>query len=284
MHQATKVLAIVLCATSPVAMGADSDTKRIRAEIITKADSLFGAHYTQRAGKPLRTFDKHGESGPVDDAVIYWFNNTYVVRLVFATDGSLARLELFPEALRYSILWTSETEDTVTLGPPGEMRWLMAVAGQLRATGDPVSVYQPPDGCFQSSQNLYCIDRYELAKVSFDCREDYRVQPSQISLKEITIAYKQSVIGIVAELKAVSWPQAKQVRVGPLWYQIFKEPDSRLEKPFATTKSFAEHRTKYESWFDKLAVGSKVSLMTFGCAGNETVCDAISAPAAPPKH
>jgi len=279
MHQATKALAILLCATSTIAMAADSDTKRIRAENIAKADSLFREHYTQRTGKPLRTFDKHGESGL---AVIYWFNNTYVVRLVFATDGSLARLEPFPEALLYSNLWTTEMEDTLTLGPPGAMRRLMAVASRLRPTGAPVSVSEAPDGCFQSSHNLYCVDRYELAKVSFDCRD--RVQPPQISLQEITIAYKQSVIGVVAELKAVSWPQGKQVRVGPLWYQIFKEPDSRLEKPFATTKSFGDHRTKYQSWFDKLAVGSKVSLMTFGCAGNEIVCDAISAPATPPKH
>lgn len=261
MHRATKVLAIVLFGTSMVAIAGDSDAKRIRAEIVTKADSLFRQHYTPRADKPLRTFDKDRESRPAD-AVIYWFNATYVVRLVFATDGSLARVELFPEALLYSDSWTS-VPDAVELAQ-GEMRWVIAVVSQLRPTGDPVSLHQPPDACFQSGPNLYCHGSYELANVSMYCREDYRVQTvPQISLRSVTIAYKQPVIGVVSELKAVSGNE-HQLMVGPLWYRIYKGRDETL--------------------FDTAAVGSMVSLTTFGCAGNELTCDAVPAPATLPKE
>ncbi len=243
-----------------VAMAGDSDAQRIREEIVTKADSLFRGHYSPRADKPLRTFDKDRESRPAD-AVIYWFNAIYVVRLVFATDGSLVRVELFPEAMLYGDSWTS-VPDTVELGP-GEMRWVIAVASQLRPMGDPVSPYQPPGLCFQSGQNLYCSDSYELAKVSTYRREDYRVQPPPISLKEVTIAYKQPVIGVVSELKAVSGNE-HQFMVGSLWYRIYRALDQSL--------------------FDTLAVGSMVNLTAFGCAGNELACDVFSAPATPPKH
>ena len=81
--------------------------------------------------------------------------------------------------------------------------------------GDPVSPYQPSGLCFQFGQNLYCSDSYELAKVSTYRREDYRVRPPRISLREVTIAYKQQVIGLVSEVKAASW-NADQVMVGPL--------------------------------------------------------------------
>lgn len=241
MYRTTNVLAIVLFSTSIVAIAGDSDAKRIRAEIVTKTDSLFRQHYTPRADTPLRTFDKDRESRPAD-AVIYWFNTTYAVRLVFATDGSLVRVELFPEALLYSDSWTS-VPDTVELGP-GEMRRVIAVANQLRPTGDPVSLHQPPDACFQSGPNLYCGDSYESAQVSIYCREDYRVPPPQISLRQVTIAYKQPLIGVVSELKEVSGNE-HQFMVGSLWYRLYKERDQSL--------------------FDTVAVGSMVSLTAFGC-------------------
>ncbi len=258
MDRPASVLALVLLGSSMVAMAGDSDAKP-RAAIVTKADSLFRQHYTPRADKPLRTFDKDRESRPAD-AVIYWFNQSYVVRLVFATDGSLVRVELFPEALLYSDSWRS-VPDTVELGP-GEGRLLIALASQLRPTGDPVSLHQPPDACFQSGGNLYCTDSYELANVSTYCHEDYRVQPPQISMRDVSIAYKQPVIGVVSELKAVS-ANEYQFMVGPIWYRIYRAFDQSL--------------------FDTLAVGSTVNLTTLGCAGNELACDAFSAPGAA-KH
>jgi hypothetical protein len=259
MYRATNVLAIVLFGSSMVAMAGDSDARRIRAENVAKADSLFGQHYTPHVDRPLLTFDKDRESRPAD-AVIYWFNTNYIVRVVFATDGSVGRVELFPVALLYTDSSRS-VPDTVELGP-GEMRWLLAVARQLRAMGDSVSLHQPAHLCFQSGQNLYCTDRYELAEVNTYRREDFRVQPSQTSLRDVTIAYKQPVIGVISQLKAVSGNEL-QLMVGSLWYRIYKERDQSL--------------------FDTAAVGSMVSLTAFGCAGNELVCSAVSATATP-KH
>ena len=115
---------------------------------------LFSESNTHPVPISRCTFDKDRESRPAD-ALIYWFNATYVVRMVFATDGSLAPVELFPETLLYSNSRTS-VPDTVEPGP-GEIRLLIAVASQLRPTGDPVWLHQPPEGCFQSGQNLYAL-------------------------------------------------------------------------------------------------------------------------------
>src|SRR5215472_15440080 len=146
MYRTTSVLALILLGSSMVATAGDSDANRVRAGIVTKADSLFRQRYTPSADKPLRAFDPGRESRPAD-AVIYWFNTNYVARLVFATDGSLARVELLPEALLYSDSWTN-VPDTVELGP-GELEWIIAVARQLRPIGDP----DPFRGCAQSGGN-----------------------------------------------------------------------------------------------------------------------------------
>jgi len=213
------------------------------------------------ADKPLVTFDKDRELGP-SDAVIYWFNANYVVRLIFATDGSLVRVELLPEALLHADSWTS-VPDAVELGL-GEMQWLIDTASQLRPTGDPVSIHQPPDACFQSGPNLYCGDSYELAAISKYCREHYRDEPSpQISPRAVTIAFKQSVSGIVSNMKVVSADE-HQLKIGPLWYRILKQRDQPL--------------------FITAAVGSIVSLTTFGCTGNELTCDAFPPPFTSPTH
>jgi hypothetical protein len=186
MYRAKNFLALVLLSSSMVAIAGDS-AAQLKAAIVVKADTLFKQRYTPAADKPLQTFNPGRESRPAD-AVIYWFNTNYVARLVFATDGSLARLELLPEALLYSDSWAN-VPDTVALGP-GEMQWVIAIASQLRPMGDRVSHDQPPGLCFQSSQNLYCTDSYELAQISTYHREDFRVQPPQISLRQVTIAYK----------------------------------------------------------------------------------------------
>jgi len=105
---------------------------------------------------------------------------------------------------------------------------------------------EPPDACFQSGPNLYCGDSYELAAVGKYCREHSRDEPSpQVSLRSATIFYKQSVIGIVSEIKAVSADE-HQLKIGPLWYRILKQ----LDQPLFVTAT----------------VGSTVHLTTFGCA------------------
>jgi hypothetical protein len=257
MYRARRIVAIVLFCMSLTAMAQDSGPERHKAEIVTRADSLFRQRYRPPRDKPLVTFDKDRQLGP-PDAVIYWFNANYVVRLILATDGSLARVELLPEALLHADSWTS-VSDAVELGR-GEMQWLIDTAGQLRATGDRVSIHQPPDACFQSGQNLYCGDSYELAAVS----KYYRDEPTpQVSLRAATIAYKQSVSGIVSDIKAASADE-HQLKIGLLWYRILKQRDQPL--------------------FVTATVGSTVRLTTFGCAGNELTCDAFPPPFASPTH
>src|SRR6516165_11269542 len=113
MYRAKNFLALVLLSSSMVAIAGDS-AAQLKAAIVVKADTLFKQRYTPAADKPLQTFNPGRESRPAD-AVIYWFNTNYVARLVFATDGSLARLELLPEALLYSDSWAN-VPDTVALG------------------------------------------------------------------------------------------------------------------------------------------------------------------------
>src|SRR6266567_4080854 len=136
---------------------------------------------------------------------IYWFDASYVVRLLFATDGSLARVELLPEALLYNDSWTS-VPDAVELGQ-GEVQVFINTVSQLRPTGDPVEVHEPPDACFQSGANLYCHDRYQEAIVNQYCRDQYRPdkeRSARLSPKSVTIGYKQSLRGTISELKALS--------------------------------------------------------------------------------
>jgi hypothetical protein len=251
MHRAKRIVAVVLFGVSLTAMAQDSGAERHKAEIVTRADSLFRDRYSPREDKSLLTFNKDRESGS-PDAVVYRFNANYVVRLILSTDGSVARVELLPEALLYADSWTS-VPDAVELGR-GEMRWLIDTSSQLRPTGDPVLTHQPPESCFQSGPNLYCGDTYELAAVSKYCREQYyRDDPSpQSSLKAASIAYKQSMTGIVSDIKVVSADE-HQLKIGTLWYRI-----SKSQPLFATA-----------------TVGSTVHLTTFGCAGNELTCDAF---------
>ncbi len=252
---------MVLIGTLLVAKARDSRAEQRKAEIVRKADSLFPQRHRPPVDKTPVTFDPNRESRAAD-AVVYWANSTYVVRLVFADDGSLARVELFPEPLLYNDSWTS-VPDTVEL-QQGEVRWLLTEARLLQPTGDPVSVHQPPDGCFQSGPNLYCGDTYELANVRTYCREGYRVMPiPPVSLREVTIAYKQSVAGIVSETKGISGSE-RHLKVGAIWYRLLKDRDPQL---FATAE-----------------VGSMVTLTSFGCAGNELTCNAFPASTTPPKH
>jgi hypothetical protein len=233
MYGATRIVAILLFSISLTAMAVTSDAERHKAGIVAQADLLFPYPYSSPADKPLITFDKDRESGPRDSAV-YWFNSNYVVRLIFAFDGSLARVELLPEALLHSDSWTS-VPDPVELGR-GEMQQLIDSANRLRSMGDLVSIHNPPDACFQSGPNLYCGDSYELASVSTYCHYGEPLP----HVKAVTIVYKQSVSGSLANIKTVS-PNQQDLQIGSLWYRILKKQEER----FAAT------------------VGSMVTLTTF---------------------
>src|SRR5579864_1740298 len=132
---ARSILCGVVIATS-VAAAQNAVVERDKAEIVAKADSLFRQRYSPLRTAPLSN-DRERESSPPDGA-IYWFDTSYIVRLIFATDGSLARVEVLPEALLYSDSWTS-VKDTVELGQ-GELQWFIKNVSQLRPTGDPVEV------------------------------------------------------------------------------------------------------------------------------------------------
>lgn len=258
MCRAVTVLAIALCATSTLAIAPASDAKQRRAEIVAKADSLFKQQYAPRADMRPRMFDKGRESQPAD-TVTYWFNTNYVVRLVFASEGSLARIEFLPEAQLYGDSWT-RVPDTVELGPE-ELPRIIAIASQLRPIGDPASSDERPDFCSWTGSVGYCRNSYQSAEVS--SVRDNRVQPGQTSLMQVTIAYKQSVVGAVSEIKAVS-ENEQRLRVGPTWYGVYKDSAQAL--------------------LDATAVGSIVRLTSIGCAGNELTCHAFLASATPPEH
>jgi hypothetical protein len=248
------VLRAVFIGVSVAATAAqNAPVEQHKAETVAKANSVFGQRYSPASTLPL-SYDKDRETGP-SDGPIYWFDSSYVVRLIFSTDGSTARVEVLPEALLYSDSWTS-VKDTVELGK-GELQWFINTVNQLRPIGDPVEVHEPPDACFQSGPNLYCHDRYKEAIVSEYCREQYRPNKdrlSRISLKSITVAYKQPHLGAISNLNVLS-ANEHRVKVGPLWYRILKTRDEKL--------------------FDTAVTGSVVGFTTFGCAVNELVCEAV---------
>lgn len=228
------------------------------AEIVAKADSLLRERYSPSRTVPL-FYDKEHEAGP-SNGPIYWFDSNYVVQLMFATDGSLARVELLPESLLYSNSWSS-VSDSVELDQ-GEIHWFIKTANQLRPTGAPVEIHEPPDACFQSGPNLYCHDWYEDVGVSEYCREQYQPDKrgTRTSPKSVTVGYKQSVRGIISAVKVVS-PEDHQVKIGQFWYGIHKFSNKEL--------------------FNTATVGSIVSLTTVGCTANELVCEAAAANANP---
>ena len=43
----------------------------------------------------MRLYDQQTETGPPDE-VIYWHGSSYVIELIFAADGTIARIALLP--------------------------------------------------------------------------------------------------------------------------------------------------------------------------------------------
>jgi hypothetical protein len=188
---------ILLLLMAPLSLlGVQDTAAQLKAEIVKKADKLIGAHYQPRPGEMLRHFDREKKKwsttpGP-DDSVIYRYGTSYVVILVFATDGSLAHASLFPEALLYSDSWSNVRKD-IELSVD-QMQWLVDTASKLQPLGKPVSK-QTPSLCFQSGANHYCHDDYENGSADHYWRETYigNGPAGKVALKEVSIAYKKMV-------------------------------------------------------------------------------------------
>jgi len=231
----------------------DAAVDRRKTETIAKADKLFRERYTAPAGKPLRRYDKQTETGPLDE-VIYWHGSSHVIELIFATDGTVAGLVLLPEALLHSNDG-SDVPNTVELSR-AEMQWLIASANVLQPLGKARRITEAPDGCFQSGQNLYCADTYELASVShYHLERVDEKHVTKLALRDISILYRQSVTGIVEDVRVEG--SQRQVKVGGQWYHG--------EKPGVEV-------------FDKAQKGSVVRLVAYGCAANEKACVADPEP------
>lgn len=218
---------------------------RRKAETITKADRLFGQRYTAAAGTPLRLYDMQTETGP-PDAIIYWHGSSYVIELIFGANGAVAQLKLLPEALLHSDTW-NDVPSGVELSR-AEMQWLIASANILQPLGKARESTEAPNRCDVSGPNWSCEDRYELASVSH-----YHLQQGakELALRDIGILYRQRVGGLVEDVRVEG--NQRQFRVGGQWYHAGPGVDI----------------------FDKVQIGSVVSLVTYGCTTNEKACVAF---------
>jgi hypothetical protein len=242
------ILVVLACLSHLWAQGAV--VERRKAETTAKADKLFVQRYTAVPGKPLRAYDEETETGP-PDAIIYWHGSSYVIELIFASDGTIARLILLPEALLHS-RYRGDVPNIVELSP-AEMQWLVASANDLQPLGKADEVREAPDGCFQSGPNLYCADTYELAIINHYHTEEGR-EEDRVALRDIEILYKQFVNSIVEDVRVEG--SEHMLKVGGQWYHG--------EKPGVEI-------------FDKAQKGSVVRFITYGCTANEKACTAVPA-------
>ena len=242
-------IALVTCTVAST-LSAESPAERRKAETLKKADQLFGQRYSPPAGKPLRLYDEKTETGPPDE-VIFWHGATYVLQLIFADDGSLASIQLSPEALLHSDNW-SDTPEYAELSR-AEMQSLLEAANSLQSLGKPVEVHEAPDACFQSGPNLYCHDIYEQASVShYHLEKGGTGGVARLALRDVSILYRRSVSGVVEDVK-VDGSQRK-LKIGGHWYHG--------EKPGSEV-------------FRDAAKGSVVQLVVYGCTANEKSCLAL---------
>jgi hypothetical protein len=244
MKRTAFVIVAVLACQSVNLFAADAIDRR-KAETTAKADKLFGRRYIAAAGKPLRLYDEQTELGPPE--VIYWYGSIYVIELIFAADGTIARLAMLPEALLHSDDW-SDVSKTVALSR-AEMRWLVASANALQPLGAG-KIREAPDGCFQSGPNLYCVDSYELASVShYHIVLEHEKNATKSELRDISILYRQSVNGVVEDARVDG--SQRQIKVDGQWYHG-ENPGTEI--------------------FERAQKGSVVRFTTYGCAANEKVC------------
>ena len=247
---AARLLMLLLLLLSQL-FAEDPAVQRRRDETISRADKAFGQRYTPVTGKRMRLHDTNTEKGPAD-AVIFWHCSSHIIMLIFAADGTIARIVLQPEVLLHSDSWT-DVPNWVELSP-AEMEWLTASANTLRPLGEAHEInHNAPNGCFRSGKNLFCVDRYEHAAVSHYHIEQANEQKLlKIQLKDIAIAYQQSVVGTVEDAKVEG--SSRHLKVAGQWY-YGEEPGSEI--------------------FEKAEIGSLVRLVTYGCTANEKACIAI---------
>ena len=249
VNRTSLVIVGVLTCLSLYIFAQEAAVNRRRNETIAKADTVFVQHYIAPTGN-LRLYEKQTETGPPDE-VIYWHGSSYVVQLIFAADGTIARLTLSPEALLHTDNW-SDVPDVAELSE-SEMQWFVASANTLQPLGKARDAKEAPRGCFQSGPNLYCFDTYELGLVSH-----YHVDRSgerhmiKVVLRTVQIAYRQSVAGVVEDVRMEG--SQRLLKVGGQWYHG--------EKPGAEV-------------FSDAPKGSAVRLVSFGCTANENACIAV---------
>lgn len=250
MNRKCFVIVAVLVCLSLRLFAQDAAANRRRDETISKADELFGQRYIAVTGQHLRLYDKQTETGPPDE-VIYWHGSSYVIKLIFAADGTIASLALLPEALLHTDNW-SDVPDIAELSG-SEMRWLVASANALQPLGKAGDIKEAPDGCFQSGRNLYCADAYESASVNHyhvELLDEKHV--TNVVLRDIQIIYSQSVVGIVEDVRMEG--SQRLLKVGGQWYHG--------EKPGVEV-------------FSDTPKGAVVRLISFGCTANQKACIAI---------
>ena len=136
---------------------------------------------------------------------------------------------------------------------PAEMQWLIASADVLSPLGEAGEINDAPNGCFQSGKNLYCFDRYDYAVVTHYHVERINEQRTpETSLEDISILYKQSVVGVVEDTRTEG--SQRNLKVGGQWY-YGEKPDVEI--------------------FDKAEIGSVVRLVTYGCTSSAKACSAV---------
>jgi len=250
MNRISSVIVAVIACLSLRVFAADSAADRRKAEAIVKADNTFGRRYTPSTEKPLRLYDEATETGPPDE-VFYWHGSNYVIDLIFAADGSIARLLVFPEALLHTDNW-NDVPDSAELSQ-SEMQWLVASANALQPLGKAEEIVEAPGFCFQSGQNLYCFDTYELASIShYHQVRSGENQKTNERLREVKIVYRQFVNGIVEDARIQG--SQRQIKVGGQWY-YGEKPKAKL--------------------FERARIGTHARLVTLGCTPNVKVCSAV---------
>lgn len=224
-----------------------------RMEIAREANKLLGEQYVAPAGHPVK-FAEDGNDllRPVARA-IYRHGTNYVVALVFADDGSLARIHLLPEALLHSDTWmdvpaTAELSDQ-------DMTWMVGIADALQEVGKQVPPEEFPSFCFQSGKNHYCDERHERASIGSYREDQQRGKQGGWGtvMRDITVSYKRIVSGRIEDF-ATGKTGEPLVRIGANWYAVVQ---GKIADPNLT---------------DKLKPGGIIRLDTTGCTGSEKAC------------
>jgi hypothetical protein len=250
------VITVALACFSLSAFAENATATQRMTETTAKADKLFGRHYTAALGKPLRLYYKQTETVPPSE-IIYSHGAGYVIELIFAADGTIAALLLHPETLLYSDDW-NDVPPMVVLSDT-EMRSFANSANALQSLGRVREITKVPQGCFQSGPNLYCTDSYDLASVSHDHVERGNAKHATgLVLRGVAVIYTHPVIGVVEDAKREG--SQRLIKVGGQWYHG--------EKPGVEI-------------FEKAQVGSRVRLITYGCAANAETC--VANPEQPPS-